>query len=333
MTQRALLVSTSNPYPVVKDGCQRLVHDYVDTMFPRHEVRFLHVDGDEWAPLGLYADGRRVDGDVHLGDVLEHDFDFVVFVGFKATDFTLRLSRAKPSFCYTDTFPHPNVPRAVFRGILSHRCSAGDDDDEQILLVGGSYDDEVFYPDRRPEDIVLSVGRIDPTKNQLELVSRYREAIFERFGLPLYLAGGASDDAYQREVEPFVDGVAVISSIVDCDDPSADANWHSARELAALCNRARLFVSGSPKESFSMAMIEAMACGTTCVVNGDYWGFHEADLRPRVLGNITGPRGSIVELAADALRDDLRVDGSEWAARYSLRAIRDVVSRFVDERV
>lgn len=30
------------------------------------------------------------------------------------------------------------MPRAVFRGILSHRCSAGDDG-EQILLVGGSY--------------------------------------------------------------------------------------------------------------------------------------------------------------------------------------------------
>ncbi|HEV7806300.1 MAG TPA: glycosyltransferase [Solirubrobacteraceae bacterium] len=332
MTQRALLVSTSNPYPVVKDGCQRLVHDYVDTMFPRHEVHFLHVDGDAWAPLALYADGRRVGGDVRPTDVLAHDFEFVVFVGFKVTDFTLRLSSAKPSFCYTDTFPHPNVPRAVFRGILSHRCSAGGNG-EQILLVGGSYDDEVFYPDRRHEDIVLSVGRIDPSKNQLELVSRYREAIFERYGLPLYLAGGAQDVAYHREIEPFVDGVAVISSVVDADDPSGDANWHSARELAALCNRARLFVSGSPKESFSMAMIEAMACGTTCVVNGDYWGFHEPDLRPRVLGNITGPRGSIVDLVAHALRDDQRIDGSRWAARYSLRAMRDVVSQFVDERV
>jgi glycosyltransferase involved in cell wall biosynthesis len=331
VTKRALLVSTSNPYPVVKDGCQRLVHDYVEAMFPAHQMHFLHVAGDSWSPLALFCDGRAVDGDVHLERLRAEQFEFLVFVGFKVTGFTTELTCEWPSFCYTDTFPHPNVPPSVFRGILSHRAGP-EAADEQILLVGGSYDDAVFYPDREREELVLSVGRINPDKAQLELVSRYRETIFDHYGLPLYLAGGAQDMCYYRAVERYVDGVAVISSVVDPADPRGDVNWHSGPELAELCNRARLFVSASPKESFSMAMIEAMACGTTCVVNGDYWGFAEADLRPHVHGNITGKHGSVVDLAAQALRDDVRIDGSAWARRYSLRAIRDAVSRFIDER-
>lgn len=332
MTKRALLVSTSNPYPVVKDGCQRLVRDYVDAMFPGHEVQFLHVTGDAWSPLALFRDGHPVDGEVGFERLRAEAFDFLVFVGFKVTEFTDRLTRSWPSFCYTDTFPHPNVPAGVFRGILSHR-RASDAGDEQILLVGGSFDDAIFRPDRRREDLVLSVGRIHPDKAQLELVSRYRELMYEPFGLPLYLAGGAQDEAYYEAVARYVDGVAVVSSVVDPADPRGDVNWHCGAELAELCNRARLFVSASPKESFSMAMIEAMACGATCVVNGDYWGFDEADLRPNVHGNITGKRGSVLELAAAALRDDVRIDASSWAGKYSLRAMREDVARFVHARV
>lgn len=332
MTKRALLVSTSNPYPVVKDGCQRLVRDYVDAMFCEHDVQFLHVTGESWSPLGLYRDGRRVDERVGLDRLRAEAFRFLLFIGFKATDFTARLTSGWPSFCYTDTFPHPNVPSGTFRGILSHRTEAGAGS-EHILLVGGSFDDAVFRPARRDEDLVLSVGRIDPTKGQLELVSGYRELVYEPFGLPLYLAGGAGDDAYHAAVAQHVDGVAVRSSIVDPAAPSGDVNWHSAAELAELSNRARLFVSASPKESFGMAMVEALACGTTCVVNGDYWGFEEADLRPRVYGNITGKRGSVLELATDALRQDVRIDASEWAGKYSLRTMREDVARFVDARL
>lgn len=330
MTRRALVVSKANPYPVVKDGCQRLVRDYADGMFESHDVHFLHVSRD-WAPLKLFLHGREIDPRANLEGLVARDFEFAVFIGFARSDFTSRLARSVPSFCYMDTYPSANVPSGVFRGILAHRIDAGGNGDE-VLVVGGTYDDEVFARRRTGEEIVLSVGRIHPTKNQLELVSKYRETIFEPYGLPLYLAGGASDRAYFREVEAFVDGVAVRSSVVDGSDPSADANWHSAPELAELSNRARLFVSASPKESFGMAMIEAIACGATCVINGDYWGFAESDLRPNVHGNLAGKDGSVLELAAGALRDDVRIDGSDWAPKYSLRAVRQAVSRFVDDR-
>jgi glycosyltransferase involved in cell wall biosynthesis len=135
--------------------------------------------------------------------------------------------------------------------------------------------------------------------------------------------GGVDDDAYWERVAEYVDGESVIAS----------AGWRSAQEVADLCNRARLFVSASPTESFGMALVEAMACGTTCVVNGAYTGFTETELRPHVHGNITGAYGSTVELVAKALADDVRIDASAWATQYSLSRTRPTVARFIDARL
>ena len=339
MTRRALLVSSASPYPVVTNGCARLVSDYLTHLFPADRVYLLLTRPGDWAPLGLYFGGQPVAGDLNVSGLLAHDFAFVLFIGFKGNEFTLELARFRASFCLTDTYPHPDVPQGLFRGILSHQSS---DPHPDLLIVGGSYDDEVFYPDRANRDragpdrggreLVLNVGRIHPDKHQLELVEGYRERIFEEYGLPLYLAGGVADLDYFREVERYIDGVSVVS-IIDPGQPLASSNWRSARDIALLCNRARLFVLASPKESFGLALIEAMACGTTCVVNGEYRGFAEADLRPNVYGNITGKRGSVVDLAARALCDDVRIDASEWARKYALRETREVLSRFIDDRL
>ena len=179
---------------------------------------------------------------------------------------------------------------------------------------------------------MLTVGRIHPDKQQLELVRGYRERIFDEYGLPLYLAGGIADPDYFLEVERYIDGVSIVSSI-EPTPAAADPGWLSAEEIAGLCNRARLYVAASPKESFGMALIEAIACGTTCVVNGNYWGFAEADLRPNVYGNITAKHGCVLDLVAQALRDDVRIDGSEWAKNYSLRHTTEKLSRFIDARL
>ena len=329
MTGSALLVSTANPYPVVTNGCARLVHDYQKSMFPQHDIYFLLARPGDWAPLRLFHHGRPVGEDLRLEHLLAFNFDFVLFIGFKENEFTRQLASARPSFCLTDTYPHPDVPAGLFRGVLSHRTAERHRD---LLLVGGSYDDSVFYPDRRDEELVLAVGRIHPDKSQLELVRSYRRAIFDEYGLPLLLVGGVDDPHYFGEVHKYVDNSAIMSS-VDPADPLAIGGWRSAQEIAQLCNRARLFVSASPKESFGMAMIEAMACGTTCVVNGDYHGFVAADLRPHVYGHIAAQQGSIIDLVVQALRDDVRIDGSTWAKKYSVSGMRAVLSRFIDERL
>lgn len=329
MTRRALLVSTANPYPIVTNGCARLVDDYQSGMFPQYDMYFLLTRAGDWTPVGLFHQGRPVDGELQIRDLHALNFTFVLFIGFKENEFTRQLADLRPSFCLTDTYPHPDLPEGLFRGVLSHRAAAGHRD---LLLIGGSYDDKIFYPNRKGEELVLSVGRIHPDKNQLELVQSYRRAVFEPYGLPLHLVGGVDDSDYFGELKRYVDSVAIVSSI-DLRDPLAIGNWRSARDIAKLCNRARLFVSASLKESFGVAMIEAMACGTTCVVNGDYRGFEEADLRRYVYGHITAQQGSIVELVVQALHDNVRIDGSTWAKKYSVSEIRNALARFIDERL
>jgi glycosyltransferase involved in cell wall biosynthesis len=329
VAQRALLVSHANPYPIVTNGCARLVHDYQKAMFPEYDMYFLLTRSGDWLPLRLFHQGRPLDGQLQIQDLLALDFAFVLFIGFKDNEFSRQLADLRPSFCLTDIYPHPDLPEGLFRGVLSHRAV---EQHRDLLLVGGSYDDSIFYPNRKSEDLVLTVGRIHPDKNQLELVHSYRRAIFDEYGLPLHLVGGVDDRDYFSEVQKYVDGLAVVSS-VDPADPLAISSWRAAPEIAELCNRARLFVSASPKESFGMAMVEAMACGTTCVVNGDYRGFAATDLRPHVYGPITAAQGSIVDLVAQALRDDVRIDSSTWAKKYSVSQMRQALAWFIDERL
>ena len=89
----------------------------------------------------------------------------------------------------------------------------------------------------------------------------------------------------------------------------------------------------SPRESFCIAMVEAMACGLTCVVNGEYEGFNEEELRPHVYGNITGKHGSILATLDEALGRDVRIDPSEWVRKYSLVETRKKVIPFINARV
>ncbi len=94
-----------------------------------------------------------------------------------------------------------------------------------------------------------------------------------------------------------------------------------------------MFVMPSPEESFCIAMIEAIACGTTCVVDGAYYGFEEADLRPNVYGNISGGNGSILDLIDEALSNDVRIDASEWVRKYSLAETQKQLMAFIHERL
>jgi glycosyltransferase involved in cell wall biosynthesis len=176
------------------------------------------------------------------------------------------------------------------------------------------------------------VARIYPEKNQLELVRDYKKKVYDRFGLPLYVVGGTENLGYFRKVEPYFDGVAVIAT-ADTNAPMQPQSWRSASEIADLCSRARLFVMPSPRESFCIAMIEAMACGTTCVVNGNYFGFDHAELRPHVYGPITRKRGAIADTIASALENDVRIDASEWVKKFSVEHTREKLLGFIKARL
>ncbi|MBZ5622547.1 MAG: glycosyltransferase [Acidobacteriia bacterium] len=325
---KVLLISSANPYPVVTNGCERLVLDYQRTVFAAYEVHFVATQPGTWAPRAWFH-GQMLQEQFRIERLLEFDFAFAFFVGFRQNDFTQQVTTRMPSFCLTDTHPHPDVPEGVFRGILSHRATAHRED---LLHCGGSYDSEVFYPNRVAEDFVLSVGRIHPDKNQLELVSEYRDRIYTRYGLPLDLAGGVDDRCYYEKVRPYIDGVAVRSTI-DAARPDALDNWLPAPRIAALLNRSRFFVTASPKESFGIALAEALACGTTCVLNGDFWGFDPAELGQRVFGNIAGKQRSILDVLEEAIASDARRDGSEWVKKYAIQRVAERQLEFIERRL
>ena len=80
-------------------------------------------------------------------------------------------------------------------------------------------------------------------------------------------------------------------------------------------------------------MIEAMAWGLTCVVNGEYEGICEEDLRPHAYGPITGKRGSILRTRDEALSRDVRIDVSDWVWKYSLVETKRKVVPFIRARL
>jgi len=328
MKKKILLVSSANPHPVVTNGCERLVLDYQQTIFSGYDVHFVATEPGTWAPIAWFHDQIN-QGQFSVQRLLELDFAFAFFVGFRCNDFTRQVTARLPSFCLTDTHPHPDLPDGVFKGVLTHRAATLHDD---ILLCGGSYNCDIFFKNRVGEDFIVSVGRVHPDKNQLELVSGYRDRIYNRYGLPLYLVGGVDDPAYYQGVRPHIDQVSVRSTI---DNGRLDAldNWRSPQQIASLLNRARCFVSASPKESFGIALAEALACGATCVLNGDFWGFDPTDLRPHVFGNITGKRGSILDVLEEALATDVRLDGSTWVQKYSTRRAAERQMEFIERRL
>jgi glycosyltransferase involved in cell wall biosynthesis len=263
-------------------------------------------------PLAWYHRGEK-QGNPCLDRLLEIPFEFAFFVGFGNRPFWRQVTDRVPSFCLTDVHPHPDVPEGVFRGVLAHHAAAARAD---ILLCGGSYNSGIFFKNRTAEDLVVCVGRLHPDKNQIELIDRYCTRIYRRWGLPLWLVGGVDDPAYYARLRPYVDGISVCSTVDRASAEFSDG-FRPPAEIAALLNRARFFVSASPKESFGIALAEALACGATCVLNGDFRGFDAADLAPYVYGSISSKQGSILDWLEQAFLDDIHRDGSDWVRKYS----------------
>ena len=321
---KILLVCRFSPYPVVTGGCERLVADYQAHVFDDYDVWFLHNPH------------RGVPSLLHYGEVIEVGPSFDTLCALDPTfalyfnpiaeeDLVLALADEIPSFCFVERYtPSPVFDR--FLGAITHTPVAGRDD---VLVLGGSFNPAIFRKQRTAEEVIVCVARICSMKNQLELVSGYRQRIYDRFGLPLVLAGGPDPAAAYDVIAPYIDGTAVRCT-TDPLAPSSPRSWLDAHSVAALLNRARLFVNPSPAESFCMAMVEAMACGTTCVVNGAYEGFADGELRPRVFGNVDGAQGSILDLIEEALIADVRIDASQWAQQFALPVVGRRIRDFID---
>jgi glycosyltransferase involved in cell wall biosynthesis len=326
---KILIVCRFSPHPVVTGGCERLVADYQTHVFADYDVWFLHNPHRSSSQLLHY--GELVTVDPSLDQLRALDPVFALFFNpIPEQELVLALADEVPSFCFVESYvPSPVYDR--FLGAFTHSPVAGRDN---VLVLGGSFDPAVFRKDRQAEEAIVCVARICSMKNQLELVHGYRERIYERFGLPLQLVGGPDPAPSYAAIAPYIDGEAVRCT-TDPRAPRSPRNWLDARQIASLLNRARLFVNPSPAESFCLALVEAMACGTTCVVNGAYDGFLGDELRKRVHGHTDGKRGSILDLVEQALEQDVRIDASLWAQQYALPVtavrIRDFIETTLEQ--
>jgi glycosyltransferase involved in cell wall biosynthesis len=332
MKPKALIVCSDSPYPVVMGGYERLISDYQNYVFRDYDVYLLIC----------YCSGSRHDL-LHYGTpipphrmsavLFEEKFEFSLFI-HPDIDFDDRVLIAPladriPCFCFVQRHPEKQIKEALFRGIVTHFSGSPHND---LLRIGGTYNPEVFYKKRSGEEYVLCVARIYPEKNQLELVRDYKKKVYDRFGLPLILVGGTEDLEYFNRVKRYIDGISVIAT-ADPQSPMKQHSWRTAPEIAELSSRARLFVMASPRESFCIAMIEAMACGLTCVVNGNYFGFDQEELRPNVYGPITRKRGPIADTIVSALERDVRIDASEWVKKFSVEHTREKLLGFIRSRL
>jgi glycosyltransferase involved in cell wall biosynthesis len=335
MKKRILLVCNQNPYPCINGGIERLISDYESHVFADFDVYMLFYNPGDAIRMFYY--GQTLPGDVEQHQLLTEDWEFVFFFNYD-TDFEddayiQPVLERFPCFLFTQTHPMPGLNDKKFRGIVSHSSSNRHAD---VFLPGGFYNSHVFFKNGRTEEFAVCIGRIHEEKNQLELVAAYKERIYDRYQLPLYLVGGVRGGArgllYFDQVNEFIDNRSILST-VDLQQPRGLRSWLEPSQVAALCNRARLFVMPSPEESFCVALTEAMACGATCVVNGNYSGFQKEALSPHVCGNVTEKQGSILDVIDQVLRDEIRLDASEWVKQFSLQEVKPKLLQFIHKRL
>ena len=160
----------------------------------------------------------------------------------------------------------------------------------------------------QPGEYLVTVGRLEPRKNHLNLVRAY--ALLAEPRPPLLIVGQRDfehDEAF-AEVEKLG-----LSGQVTFLERVADA------ELPALVRHARVFVYPSYAEGFGMPVLEAMASGVP-VVTSDTTALAEVAAGAALMADPDDPKaiaGAIEQLLFDAsLRRKLSAKGLEVAATH-----------------
>ena len=169
---------------------------------------------------------------------------------------------------------------------------------ESSIVVTPNGADPVFRPrDGGARDFVLSVGAIQPRKNQLAALKAAQEV-----GLPLVVAGPEKDASTAAELR--MRG-ATLRGYVEIE------------ELASLYRGAACLVQASLYEGFGLPVLEAMASGTPVVTVRD-----QALLEVAGDAAVLAAEGGLAEGIRYALdhRDELAAAGLERALLFSWRS-------------
>jgi len=183
--------------------------------------------GIEWGkPFGLLLGARRV---------LE-EADAILTCNRREAE----LIQKKPPDRRVIVQPH-GVPANVYE--TDHRAAA-----------------RAAFPAIAGREVLLSVGRIDPVKNQGWLVEQVPALLQRHPRALLVLAGACTDEAYGAALEQRIDALGLRRHVLLTGKlPPADAR------LIGLMQLARVAILQSISETFGLVILEAWATGTPAI--------------------------------------------------------------------
>ncbi len=190
----------------------------------------------------------------------------------------------------------------------------------RLLVSPEGLQHEQFNPEAAPGEAARLQEKYDLAPGYLLWASNfypYKQA-------PLLLAAYALLDEDTRRQHPLVmvggnwqggaDAARAQAAVLGITDQVRFLGWVDDADLAPLYRQARAFVLPSREETFGRCVIEAMACGTPCVVN-DIAVMHE----------VTGGHATVVDFhdapaAAQALDASLHDDAQRARLRTEVMA-------------
>jgi alpha-maltose-1-phosphate synthase len=122
---------------------------------------------------------------------------------------------------------------------------------------------QAAFPQIRGRQMLLSVGRIDPVKNQGWLLEQ-APVIFQRYPRAiLVLAGACTDEPYGRLIAQQIEKLGLQNRVLLTGGlPSTDPR------LIGLLQEAQVVVLPSVSETFGLVLLEAWAAGTVVLASG-----------------------------------------------------------------
>lgn len=138
---------------------------------------------------------------------------------------------------------------------------------KKINVMGHGIDIERFIPASEPakEKIILTVDRISPTKNQLEIVKLFAAIKKKVDDCRLYIVGAPAylvDEDYFNQIKEYIKDhglsgqVKLLGAVPNKDMP-------------AVYQQAKVFISFSATGSLDKAVLEAMACNLPVVTTNE----------------------------------------------------------------
>lgn len=116
------------------------------------------------------------------------------------------------------------------------------------------------FPEVRGREVVLSLGRIDPVKNQLWAVEQWPALLQRHPQALLVLAGACTDEAYGAALERRISELGLESHVLITGKlPPADPRLIGLLQLARGC------MLQSISETFGLVILEAWAAGTPAI--------------------------------------------------------------------